>query len=627
MAIQTADQFSQQMIAQFRLLDPSGSAEIGTPERKIIDTVAAALANNQVDLTGLSGALDIDSKYGTNLDRFTNLFGFQRQQAMGATGFVTFSSNTPAIATINIPSGTVLQSNTLNSSGQAMQYTTTAGGSINQGAINSGTTPIVCTLTGAGGNSGPNTITIISSAGTGSIPLPGVTSVTNTDAITGGTNQEDDNSYKVRFKNTVFRNLAGTEDQYLALAISTSYTTKANVIGPMSAYQEYMQVPDYDDAGYLEGALTVAQETPGGVENQWTTAVSIIPYAAEIYTTTATFVSNQNGATQYFYRPGVDFQFNSPPLNVGDTYREGETLGIQPNVTFLNVFNPVSSITTIPGLQAVAPGNVLLVEYSYRSSSSRNNVARNINNAVDIFVNGSNDQQASCVFVPLFTAAWMFTAAPNSIAYYENFRRDGGLGVIGATSGSKVKRPQLGNWLTPLFQEPVDALPETIIVNGQNYYLGIHYWLVHEIGQNAGSIRARDGIEWSAPLQGDPMGSFPYPPTNGVLAPYQPTGGEIIQNIPANTLIEVDDYYYDANIVVLAAAIDGARQVTTDVMVHKTTVRYFKLDITVMYTPTGANQAVINTAIGAAVQGYMNNQYFGSVIQLSCLALPISFAC
>ena len=50
-----------QMLAQLRLLDPSASAEVGTPERKILDTVATAIAENQVDLTLLQGQLDFNA--------------------------------------------------------------------------------------------------------------------------------------------------------------------------------------------------------------------------------------------------------------------------------------------------------------------------------------------------------------------------------------------------------------------------------------------------------------------------------------------------------------------------------------------------------------------------------------
>src|SRR3982750_2992166 len=97
-----------QMLAQLRMLDPSVSAEVGTPERKILDTIAQALSDAQVDLTQLQGALDIDSKIGTNLDNFLALFGFGRQKAVKASGFVSFSRVTPSATDIRIPSGTQL---------------------------------------------------------------------------------------------------------------------------------------------------------------------------------------------------------------------------------------------------------------------------------------------------------------------------------------------------------------------------------------------------------------------------------------------------------------------------------------------------------------------------------------
>jgi hypothetical protein len=55
----TQQQLALQMVAQLRVLDPSISAEVGTPERKIIDTVAQALAESQIDLDVLSGSLDL----------------------------------------------------------------------------------------------------------------------------------------------------------------------------------------------------------------------------------------------------------------------------------------------------------------------------------------------------------------------------------------------------------------------------------------------------------------------------------------------------------------------------------------------------------------------------------------
>src|ERR1035441_22927 len=102
----TQSDIALQMVAQIRLLDPGISAEIGTPERKIIDTVAAALANSQVDLTGLAGSLDVSAMFGSNLDAFLSIFGFGRQQSVAASGFVIFSLVTPSTVDIRIPGNT-----------------------------------------------------------------------------------------------------------------------------------------------------------------------------------------------------------------------------------------------------------------------------------------------------------------------------------------------------------------------------------------------------------------------------------------------------------------------------------------------------------------------------------------
>src|SRR3954447_13305735 len=94
----TSREHALQMIQQLRVLDPAISAEPGTPERKIIDTVAIKIAESEIDLTALQGGLSLDSKFGSNLDSFLKLFNFGRQQPIAATGFVTFarSDDSPA---------------------------------------------------------------------------------------------------------------------------------------------------------------------------------------------------------------------------------------------------------------------------------------------------------------------------------------------------------------------------------------------------------------------------------------------------------------------------------------------------------------------------------------------------
>lgn len=683
MAVLTATDYANQIVAQVRVLNPSFSGEIGTPERKIIDAVAQSLAENQVDLTGLAGALDIDSKYGTNLDRFTALFGFQRQASVAATGFVVFSTTSAALQTINIPANVILQSNTPTNQGQYMQYTTQAGGQIAVGQTQSQAVPIMCTVTGSSGNAAANVITQM----VGTIP-GGVTSVTNPNALTNGLDQETDAVFKTRFKNTWARNLSGTESQYLAIAVSSAYTTMANAIGSQSRYQEYIQVPDYDDAGYVGGTEATVPGTShltgtGGVQNQWTSALSDIPYVKQVYSTTAAFI--QDTTDSFFYRPDMDFQFNPTPLVAGDVLRDqpvayqsaGATLAVgtdtitadadildfpsagsiylldssgnlqgpfaytgisgtqftgvnitksvtvvanapiylspaasvAPNFTFLNV--NTSSTTGVAGLQALAPGDIVLSEYSYVSSSSRNDLDHGVTNAVDVYVNGANDVASSCIFLGGNAGgSMMATANPSMPFYYENYRR----------YGSLTQRPNLGNYITPLFNTPLDALPETITINNQNYYLGTHYWLVQDVGPNGGSIRARDGIEWSATIPGD--ASSIGAPTNDYSNVPAYTG-TTFASLATGTPITVSNYLYDANIVTLQANLENARQMTTDVLAHRATMRYFQLDVTVMYAPT-ANPSVTNAAISTAISAFFARQPFGAVIQLSDLLSTIS---
>ncbi|GAC1452179.1 MAG: hypothetical protein NVSMB70_20360 [Chamaesiphon sp.] len=225
------------LVNQLKGLDPSVSAEIGTPERKIIDAVAAGLADAQIGLNNLSGALDINAKVGDNLDRFLTLFGFARQQPTRAVGYVTFTRNSPATQNIIIPANTQVFASIPDVSGGTNNSTTFFVTQF-QATIPAGsaptpsvTVPIQAVVAGATGNLAANTIT--SFAGT---PVFGITSVTNQAATTGGLDAETDNEFKVRFQNSAFRNLAGTNDQYLGLVAANKNVTKPMLVAPISRY-------------------------------------------------------------------------------------------------------------------------------------------------------------------------------------------------------------------------------------------------------------------------------------------------------------------------------------------------------------------------------------------------------
>ncbi len=367
-----------------------------------------------------------------------------------------------------------------------------------------------------------------------------------------------------------------------------------------------------------DGWFFVGTPDPTLVVNQWTTALSSNPFAKEIWAGLPIFVSNiTSGISKFFFREGVDYNFNFPAVLQGDTLRamidetgpdpRTDKLGhTQPNITFTNVL-----LVGNEAVKAVQPKDILLVEYPFVSSSSRNSIEHNITNAVDVFVDGTNEQPTSTIFAtPLSPANFRFVDNPVNAYYLENYRR----------VGEPTKRPLEGNVLTTLFNVPVLKLPQQITVGSNKYYLDTHYWLAQETDTNQGTIRARDGIEWSATIRGDKGGAG-----EGVPTPAKPEPeytGQTFEELGPEHLVEIEPYFYDQNIEDLQAALELNRQITTDVLAHKAHLRWFKLDITVVYGKNTTASSV-NNQIRESIAAFFANQYFGSVIRLSDLLQQI----
>jgi uncharacterized phage protein gp47/JayE len=588
----TQQQLSLQMLAQLRRLDPSVSAEVGTPERKILDTVAASLSDSQIDLAALQQGLDIESKYGDTLDRFLALFGFARQRATYSEGFVTFSRLTPATMDIAIAANTTLRvpPSDVDDPHEQVVFHTTVAVTLRAGQL-SVVAPVRAAVAGVSANVAANTITEMVGN-----PAFGITGITNEVATRGGIDREGDSELKVRFKNTVFRNLAGTRDQYIALAVSTQYSLKANVVGPQSFWREYMQIPPVDDASAYDLDGDGLLEAGNGLAGEYTTALVSNPYAKAVWTNLPIFASNgQQGTATLFYRPDADFEMNLTydDRNRGDYYRmvsvgqAGNLVDMpnRPSFTFLNVY-----VGANEDVQLVRPDDLVYVEFPYLSEASRNDLDRNITNAVDVYVDGGNDQFATTVLTAP-TNSTIFVDNPISKYHYENYRR----------TGEPTHRPVKGNYFMPLMWQPITDLPSQIVVGDNTYLLNTHYWLVEDVSELVGSVRARNGIEWSATIKGNTSG----------------TARLITEWVGVNFApIEIENYQFDRNIVDLQTSLENSKQVTTDVLAHKARERYFKFDITVMYTP-GVNRNEVNRNIHDSVDTYLKGQYFGAIIQLS----------
>lgn len=511
------DQISKNMVAQLKALDPSISAEVGTPERRIIDTVAKAIADAQVDLNLLQGAFDIDAKFGTDLDNMLSVFGFGRQMGRRATGYITFSRNEPATSAIIIPTGTNVFTPSGGTGDVSVIFRTTTAVKLEVGET-SVVVPIEAVQIGESGNVPAGVITETLGS-----PVYGITSVTNEYPISGGKDAESDSQLKARFTTAgPYRNLAGTYDQFMSLALST-VSKKATVIGPISKYSEYIQVPSVFDGDGGNGDSSQVHE--------FTTALSTNINSKYIYENLPNFVINQIGASPYYYNEDYDYILNISPAdkNRGDAYRNRATNDpistnfptiYQPNVTFANVY---IGIDQNKPTNAIAPNDVLLFEYSYMSTASRNDYHQNILNCVDVYVDNEDAKTANVTIprpgnsVPTYT----FNENPNSAFYVDNYRR----------FGDPASRPISGNVFTPLPNQPIIDLPNQINLTTCSFKKDVHYWLVEEITSLRGTIRARNGIEWSASIRGQKTDD----PVDG---PY--TGEYINLNILSSATLQVD---------------------------------------------------------------------------------------
>ena len=763
----TQKDIAQNMIDQLRATDPAISAEVGTPERMIIDTVAQALAEAQIDLNVLQGVLDVDAKIGSDLDAFLALFGFGRQQGTQSTGYVKLGRDTSAVADIRIPAGTQFIARNTNTDNANVVFYSTSSATLSANAT-SIIVPIACQVNGVAGNVDANKITEPYNK-----PIVGITSINNDYATSGGVDPEGDLEIKARFKATgPFRNLSGTESQYLATAISI-YAKKATVVGPITRYKEYIQVPAVDDATEYQGY------TGNGAQNQYTTALSINPNAKYVYDNVAYHLANDQTVPITHYTQDLDFvmNFTGTSKNRGDAYREylnnvdidpsSAAASNRPSVTINNVWT-ATNLTNKPAT-TIAPGDILLSEYSYLSKASRNDYEKGVLNCVDVYVN-NNDYQLATAVIPrpgVNIPTIKFTTDSSNAFYIKNFARMNEPGHC----------PVDGNIFTPLFNQPAADLPDSISLSDTTFYKNIHYWAVQDVTPIGGTVRARNGIEWSSTIRGAKSGDISSGPYTGqyilqkklesaltnvvydvsiaastpttitlatqlsndgataVKAGMSVTGtcfqsGTIVTLVNGNTItlnkattntlavtsttatfgysidgtgstaqivvpntgewpssgtvlidneyiqysatsssgspvstytattysslnsialtgltrasdstlinshdigssvylkysdadtsVTVNQYKFDNNIYTLQGALEGVKQVTTDVLAHKAKVRYFKPDITIM-SNSGVSLSTVKSSIRQSLLTYFEGSYFGSTIQLSDL--------
>lgn len=359
----TLNEVASQIISSLRLTDPDLDTSVGTTTRKIIDAVAESVAEAYVDQFLLSYTYDIDAKAEGDLDAFVNLFGIARLSAKRSTGVVTFTRVGDTSNALTIQFNTNVRSNT-----EPQQDFVLVAPAVFPVGASMATAPIQAVNAGAIGNLAPSTITIGNN-------LPLNILVTNTIPTADGTEAETDQELRLRWKRTVFRSLAGTEQMYLGVALNDPDVVAANIVTATKTHFEQLQI--------LTGSAT----------------------------------SSLVGA-QFIYPNGVTV---GNDIAIGDVFLKGmDYTWTSTNPPVINVINAVK-----------IPNNTLVeASFQYTPKASRNDPTNGVMHRVDLWVAGVRPKAA--VQSVVYASPISFSATTTSPYYNLNFiRTDGTAPTVG----------------------------------------------------------------------------------------------------------------------------------------------------------------------------------------------------
>lgn len=519
--VTTPDQFSTNILATLSTTIPGLSCAIGTPERKIIDACAEAMAGASVSQYLSGTALDINTMSGLQLESFVGIFGFGRLQGIAATGTVQVTMSVPSTSDTSFSLGTQCYTSATSGPSQTLYFASTQATVITAGQ-QTGSIPVQCTTVGSAGNVPPDSVTFLSGA-------VGSATVTNLSAMTGGVDTETDQELRQRFQDTVMRNVAGTSDFYAALCQQNTSVSRVVVYGPVSLYTTQIPVPA------TEIALTTLNQD---VKYIWANMTSVF--------------TDLGQPDQTFYSPLDDYNFTNG--------------------------TPPPTFTTIStGALASQVGNIIDLEFQYTTQSSRNDPMNGITNKVDVFMDGMSPFTTTEQTV---VSADVLSSEPTDSLYVGNFIRVGSPGS-----------PQAGNRFMRLGSTPVVSFPSTISVNGTVYTQGTHYFLLQDTTLLAGTQLETSGLEWAA------AGAA--------------TGEELTLS-----------YVYNQVPQLLNALVSGAKQITTDVLIHQGQFAYLQPCLNVEYDRNYA-VATVNAAITNRLQQYFGQLLFGAQIKLSNIMMYV----
>lgn len=225
---------------------PTLDTKTGTFTRDVlIDPLAVEMDNFYQNLELIANNQVIDSADDNSLVKLASNFGLTRKPAVVATGSVTFYRTTTPGAPITIPAGTTISTQaTLND--PAEQFATTQTVQLTASDFNATTgryeksAPVAASLPGAKGNVAQQTIVALVQS------ISGITGVVNSNATSGGADQESITALRTRLKTKLLGNNVGTRNGYFNLVLSQSAVSDAKTVSFSDSGSKRTQIGSVD---------------------------------------------------------------------------------------------------------------------------------------------------------------------------------------------------------------------------------------------------------------------------------------------------------------------------------------------------------------------------------------------
>jgi len=505
------------IVTALQLYAPDWDISPGTPEFTMIEAFANELsgqANNSVLQTY---SLDPNSMSGSLLDNFCAIFGIYRLQGTRSVGSVAFATGAISTSNIYIPLGTQVYYPNSNTNGSSVNtaFQTTTPAILIAGTL-SVTVPVVATLTGTNGNVPAGAISGLSTA------IAGITSVNNTYQTLGGSSPESDAQLRSRFEATVFRNLAGTSQQFLATVLDNAPITQATVVGPVSTYLELLQIYQNLTITATGGTYTFTYNGVTGAALAYNATAAEIQSNLEAITGIGTVAIGGTG-------PGYTIQYSNALVenvtigtgsltggsatlvsqvasNIPDTkytYPQGSEIISSPSsgvgavfgVDYSYIWNSGTPPLVIQFTENsnssnyswLTPGSTVQLQSQYMAISSRNTPTTNppVMNKVDVFAQGTIPQ-------PISTQT-IFNTANTFGSNNSNWKTMAGTAPNSVDIFTVLP-------VTPLIP---NGLPSSITVGSSTYSLGIpgvQQYNCTITGATGGTFTITIGSQTTAPI-------------------------------------------------------------------------------------------------------------------------------